>query len=460
MKRLTRIAAVLLFAPAFLAATAAHSEETSTPSLTVEQRLAILERKYENDHEAAAAKTKSDASVQASKDGFFIKSNDGAYSLRLGGYVQADYRDYLGDHGSTQFADQFLLRRVRTSFDGTLAKNVVFKVTADFANGGGTTSGPTSSLLPDAYLELQYISAAKLRFGKIKPPFGLENIQSDPVMFFVERSLATQLVPIRDAGVQVSGDFFSTRLSYQAAVTNGVVDGTNGETDSNDGKDYLGRLFLQPFKTASSEWVNGFGLGIAGSIGDQFGNATTSNLTSGYKTDGQQTFFTYQANTFANGQRKRISPQGYWYTSHFGILGEYVASSQEIRRVVTSTGNATVTNRAWQIAGSYVITGERPSFNGVKPRKIFDPKNGGWGALEVVGRYAIFRVDDEAFSRNFASITSSVKKAKAWSTGLNWYLNNNVRIASNYAVTSFLGGAAGANRPTEKVILSRVQITY
>jgi phosphate-selective porin OprO/OprP len=108
-----------------------------------------------------------------------------------------------------------------------------------------------------------------------------------------------------------------------------------------------------------------------------------------------------------------------------------------------------------------VLTGERPSFNGIKPRKIFDPKNHTWGALEIIGRYAIFRADDEAFTQTFASINSSARRAKSWSSGLNWYLNNNLRISSDYAVTSFTGGATGGqNRPTEKVFLSRFQLTY
>ena len=240
-----------------------------------------------------------------------------------------------------------------------------------------------------------------------------------------------------------------------------MADGSSGETDTSHGKEYVGRLFLQPFKAASSEWVNGFGLGVAGSIGDHFGNATTSNLTSGYKTDGQQTFFSYQADAFANGERKRVSPQGYWYGTHVGLLAEYVASSQEIRRVAASTATATVTNRAWQVGGSYVLTGERPSFTGLKPRRPFDPKKNAWGALEVVGRYSIFRADDQAFTKGFTTSATSAKKARSWTAGLNWYLNNNVRIGSDYAATSFVdGAAANSNRPTERVLLSRVQLTY
>ncbi len=439
----------------------AEDAPASATVQTIEQRLSILERKYEIDKEDAANKAKDASFVTSGNDGFQIKSTDGNSYLRISGLFQADYRDYLADHGSTQLNDQFFLRRVRPTFEGIVNKYIGFRITPDFANGGGTTSGPTSTLLPDAYVDLLYVNGAKARVGKFKPPVGLENLQSDPVMPFVERSLVTNLVPIRDTGVQLSGDFVGGAISYQAAVVNGVADAAYSESDTNDAKDYEGRLFLQPFKQSASEWINGLGFGVAGSVGDQFGNATTSGLTAGYRTEGQQNFFTYQTGAFASGQRKRFSPQGHWYFSHVGLLAEYVASSQEVTRVTTSTATASITNHAWQVTGSYVLTGERRSYGGVKPRKNFDPKTHGWGAFEVVGRYAVFKVDDEAFTKGFASVATSAKKAKSWGAGLNWYVNNNLRLASNYVVTSFDGGAASGNdRPAEKVVLSRVQVTF
>lgn len=439
-----------------------RAEDQAPPTdtnLSVEQRLAILERKYENDQEAAANKAKDSANFTANKDGFQVKSNDGNFNLKIGGLLQTDLRDFLGDHGSFQFTDQFLIRRARIILEGNVYKNVGFRIMPDFANGGGTTAGPTSSLLADAYFDLGIKPYAKIRAGKFKAPVSLEQIQSDAVKWFNEGSLVSQLVPNRDTGLQLGGELASGAISYQAAVLDGVVDGTSGETDSGDSKEYVGRIFVQPFKSASSEWINGLGAGVSGSIGDQLGSATASNLTSGYKTDGQQTFFSYVQGTFANGQRKRIDPQVYWYFSHLGLLGEYVGSSQVIKS--TSTTTATINHRAWELSASYVLTGERPSYGGVKPRKPYDPKNHAWGAFELVGRYAIFRADDEAYNNGFASINNSAKEARSWSTGLNWYLNNNVRINSDYAVTAFDGGASsGQNRPTEKVILSRAQLSF
>jgi phosphate-selective porin OprO/OprP len=424
--------------------TAPATETQTELKPTVEQRLALLERKYENDRGASVA------------------SN---CSLRISGVIQTDYRDYFGDHGGTQFTDQFLLRRVRPTFEGTLGKHIAFRITPDFANGGGvgTTGSPAtgSALLPDAYVELHYIDAARARVGKMKTPVGFENSQGDSVRALNERSLANQLVSSRDSGAQIIGNFRNGQFGYQAAILNGQPDGATGEVDSDDSKDYAGRVFIQPFKPANSEWINGLGIGFAGSVGNQFGNAARSNLTSGYKTDGQQTFFTYQAGSFANGRRQRLDPHAYWYFSHVGFLGEFVSSSQQVRRVTTSTATATLNNQAWELEVTWVITGERPSFAGIKPRHAFNPKNKTWGAFEAVGRYAIFRADGEAFTQGFAAADSSARRAKSWASGLNWYLNNNLRVNSDYAVTSFTGGAAGNHdRPTEKVLLSRFQVTF
>ena len=52
----------------------------------------------------------------------------------------------------------------------------------------------------------------KFRFGKFKPPVGLERLVSDSDMLFVERALPTDLVPNRDVGVQVYGENLRRRF--------------------------------------------------------------------------------------------------------------------------------------------------------------------------------------------------------------------------------------------------------
>ena len=107
-----------------------------------------------------------------------------------------------------------------------------------------------------------------------------------------------------------------------------------------------------------------------------------------------------------------------------------------------------------------VLTGERASFRGVTPKKPFDLKSGGWGALELAGRYSVLRIDPDAFP-TFASLSTSAQEARAWTVGLNWYLNKNVRAYLDYEETAFDGGAAGGkDRDTERVIFTRAQVSF
>jgi phosphate-selective porin OprO/OprP len=378
-------------------------------------------------------------SISAGAGGFLLTSPDGDFLLKFRGYIQSDARFFLQDQPSA--IDTFTLRRVRPIFEGTVYKLFDFRIMPDF--GGGTT------VLQDAYLDAKFASALKVRFGKAKAPFGLERLQSATDIEFIERSLATNLVPNRDLGVQIYGSLASDKIAYQAAVMNGVVDGGSADTDTGQSKDLVVRIFITP--------VNGFGFGLAYSTGSQLGSANSPNLPS-YKTSGQQTFFKYrlsilpETTTLANGTRYRYSPQFYLYHGPFGIFGEYVFSSQEVR---TSLLTQTIGNSAWNLYATFVLTGEPVSYKAFAPKKAFDPGNGKFGAFEATFRYSRLDVDNDAFPI-FADPAASASLATNWTAGLNWYLNKNVKFVFNYDQTGFQGG----NLPTEKLFLSRFQLAF
>ena len=159
----------------------ATSSRRSTELDELDQRIRVLGRQIEIDKEAAAEKAKTTPVVVASPEGFQLKSADGNFQLKLRGYVQSDGRFYPGDHGPL-VADEFLLRRVRPLLEGTLFKFVDFRLMPDF--GGGAT------VLQDAYLDLKFSPAFKLRTGKFKSPLGLERLASALDIPFVERAVS------------------------------------------------------------------------------------------------------------------------------------------------------------------------------------------------------------------------------------------------------------------------------
>jgi phosphate-selective porin OprO/OprP len=393
------------------------------------------------DERAPEEPKESGVKVSASKDGFVIQSEDGAYRLKVTGYAQGDARLFVSDDDKLA-TNTFVLRRVRPIVQGTLGKIFDFSIVPDF--GGGTT------VIQDAYLDARYSDAAKLRVGKFKEPVGLERLQSGAALVFVERATPTSIAPNRDVGVQLHGDIAGGVVSYAAGVFNGVVDGGSGDGDTNDGKDVAGRVFLQPFKKSNGKGVQNIAFGIAATSGRQEGALPS------YKTAGQITFFTYATGVVAGGSRTRVEPQASYQNGPFRLFGEYIESKQTVKK---GTDTIRVKNSAWETTAAFVLTGETPSAGVVSPKDPFE-KGKGWGALELAVRYSVLDVDPAVFTSGLGDATKSAGRAKAWAVGLNWHLTRNVKYVANFERTTFEKGRAGGNRKPECAVLLRAQVAF
>jgi phosphate-selective porin OprO/OprP len=385
--------------------------------------------------------------VAGYKNGFTLQSETGDFALRLGGYAQVDGRFALGDDAGL-VKNQFLIRRARPIFQGTVARHFDFYVAADFGNG--------TTVLFDSYLDVHFTTALRIRAGKMKSPFGIERLQSAPNIFFVERALPTNLVPNRDVGLQVHGELSHGALAYQLAVMDGASDSGNIDGDTNDAKDVVGRLFLEPWRPKGSSPLRGLGFGIAGSRGNANGTVR------GYTSVSQVNVFSYGTTVTAAGDRVRFSPQGWLFLGPMGVLAEYVQARHDVQRVETGkpTSTARLRNSAWSVTGSWLVTGEDASYAGVKPKSFFVPSSRKWGALQLVARLNSIDVDPETFSGGFADPTRSVRRARAWGVGLNWIWNTNLKYVLDYEQTRFTGGGVGGDRPTEKSVQSRLQVSF
>lgn len=414
---------------------------------SLDQKVRILERRLELTDEDAAAKATQNV-VSAGGKGVIIRSADGNYELRFRGALQVESRNFLDD-SADKLTNTFLIRKARPIFEGTFAKYIDYRLMPDFAG--------TSPTLFDAYVDLKYVPAATVRVGKYKAPLSLLRLQDDTVAVFFERALVTELTAERDIGVQVGGAVFSNTVNYAVGVFNGVADSASSITDNNDRKDVAGRLFFQPWYNVPGA-LQGLGFGIAGSTGHQEGRDGI-----GLKSLGQVNIFTYRAGTtanttvVANGDHSRLVPQLYFYKDNFGFIAEYAHSSQDVK---LGTAAIRLEHTGWDVEASWVVTGENSLYKGVRPATAFAPGKKGWGALELGLRYGKLDIDHKAFP-TYADPTTSILAAKTIGMVVNWYLNSNVKIALDYDQTGFTGGAAGGrDRPTEKLIIGRLQLAY
>lgn len=458
--------------------------ETGPTLQELEEKIGILERKFEIAEEAEQTKKETGSTAQGNRDGFLIKSNDGDFQIRFRGYLHADAR-YFPDDPENRWANTFLIRRARPIWEATAWKYYNLRIMADFAGG--------ALQLLDAHVDLTFLPEAKFRFGKSKTPIGFERLQSATDIYFVERSYTTALVPNRDLGAQIYGDLWEEVLSYAVGVYNGVPDGGNRETDSTDHKEVVGRLFAQPFKKGNSEWLRNLGLGFAASAGTVKGDSSFSNLAV-IRSPAQLSIFQYlvlgaatpavpasgttparpavsrdQGTVHAFGNHYRLNPQAYWYIGSFGLFGEYVSSTHEVRK--GRSGAVTeLSQQAWQVTGTYYLTGEQPGFRTPRPRHPLAPTNSatgatglqGWGALELVARVSSFQADENAFP-TYANPRSSVSEALSYGAGFNWHLSRAVKWANNYEYTQFKDGAAAnvndGDRLPEHVLFTRFQFS-
>lgn len=510
----------------------AELEELRALVQELDQKVKVLARKGEVAEEETAAAKKSTPVVKAGEGGFSFGSPDGKNEIKLRGLLQADHRHYsdgasdVRDRSrnragyldpTTGFKDaenSSLLRRVRPTIEGKLGGKYGFRFTPEFAGG--------SASVVDAYADANLSPAFNVRAGKFKSSVGLERLQSGADIKFIERSYVTNaILPNRDLGVSVYGDVLDKKLNYNFGIVNGVADGGNISTGTeyNGEREYTARLFTTPFLDSANA-LSGLGFGIGATYTDFTGeqnlnftdttaaDATRNGLPS-YVTNGQQTFFRYGANAIADGKRFRVSPQASYYNGPFGLITEYARVEQDVSLVGRLAGttdntakpflsgtNKKLTHDAWQIAASYLITGEDASFKGVKPKNDFDLEKGGWGAWELVARYSEINLDSDTFKNRFgqnanenqnagaptginsayADGTKSAKSAKSWTAGVNWYLNQNAKIALNYEHTSFEGGASIRNqninagntnyqaivkdREDEEALLARFQVAF
>ena len=480
MKR-TSLTGILLIAVVPLLSCLAVADERDDRIRALEKRVEQLEQLLQkqdvkpassDDALKPAESRKPTASLSVDSSGFTLRSADTNFALRIRGLLQVDSRWYVDD-GGIDDNDGFFLRRARPILEGTLWRDFEFRFTPEF--------GGSSVAIRDAWLNYRYTDGLQLNMGKMKPPGALERWQSAANISFIERSLVSGLWPVRELGAMFHGELWpgeekATKrlaatgvINYGLGVFNGIGDDrATGNSNLDDDVEFAARLFVHPFLRSGLEPIRNLGLGLAGTYGNTEG---ALGLPDGgaYTTEGQQDLFSYlsgdgttpaTANVIADGIHWRLGPQAYWYYGPFGLQGEYGISSQELQRQDGTVSHGWVNHQAWSVTASWLLTGEEATFRAVAPKKNFDPRAGGFGALQFVARYSVLDLDDDAFP-SFADPSESATRANTWGVGLNWFLNRNVRASLNFLQTDFEGGDDGpVTRQNENVFLTRAQLSF
>jgi phosphate-selective porin OprO/OprP len=356
----------------------------------------------------------------------------GELSLRLRGYLQADYRHVFGDG---PWSDTFLIRRARVVFEGSAFHRVEVKIMADFA---------ASPMLYDAYVDAKITDWLRLRFGKDKVPISIERLRSARNLLFVERAQPGTFTPVREMGAQIIAEPFDGRLSATAGVMQGTADGVNPDVFSadayGDDKDVVGRVFVRPF---SRGIFSGLGFGISASIG------SASKQLPAYKTTAQATYFAFRSGAVAYDSRAHLGAQLHFAAGPAEVMAEAIESVQGVK---LDAQTARLENGAYAVQLALVTTGERAAWEGVVPKHK-------WGAFVIAARTQGSRFDGRAFPV-FADPTTAARSSLAFGGSLTWIWNSVFELQSTWESTTFSGGAKIGNRATEHALLMRAQAAF
>jgi len=400
---------------------------------------------------AAAAAAASDNPGQGSrvlagwdeKRGFFIRSSDDRFNLRLTGQIQADYRAFLDGRDYTDI-DSFFVRRARLGIEADMFQYYEFRLLPDFSNAQSSTSTTASTRIQDAYINVHYWDWFQVEAGKFKQPVSYEQLIQDRFVPTLERSIIDQLVPARDEGIMIHGQkLFDNKLDYAVAVSNGEI---NGDFDTNKLKDVNGRVAVRPLNW-DGLWpvVRGLQLGVSGGTGVEEENVSPNTL----RTPLTVPWLVFNSTVRANGRRDRLSPEVSYFYGPLGFAWQYYWEDQHLSpAAVPAPGSNTVLEvpfEGYYILTTLLLTGEeRTTYSApvvpLRPFEICHPIANP-GAWELVARVSRLRVGDEVFEpirtgrTTFVTLANPIgnsDRAVEMTLGFNWYLNAWVRMQFNW----------------------------
>jgi hypothetical protein len=151
--------------------------------------------------------------------GFFIKSGDGKYLLKISGRVQPFYAGTF-NKGDGNDKHAFEVRRGRITLEGNAhTRSLTYKLQSDFGKGFLT--------LKDFHADVKLADNVWLRAGQWKRPFSRQQIGSSGRLELTDRSITDKAFGAgRDIGLAVHNNYEkSPDLEWALGVFNGTGDG-------------------------------------------------------------------------------------------------------------------------------------------------------------------------------------------------------------------------------------------
>ena len=284
--------------------------------------------------------------------------------IGLEGLFEVGARAYVAE-GARDPESEFYLKRFRPELFGHFDGGWRFRFEPKFDADGVE--------LEEAWAGREIFDGV-LRVGRMKAPFGLEEVRSRRRIHFPKFSILNQFSPAEDHGVffQAEGE----RLEYGWALING----TSGAEEDN-GKDVVARAM----------WHFGdpdgrrFHVGLAGTFGEEDFSIAGKTI----KNAGGTSVLEFAPLAQLDGTRTRLGLELSYFDGPWMMQAEWLAQEQEMSSGATS-GTASVQGAYVDIARA--LTGENLDFGGVQ-----DPNDSWVAALRLSSLDLSDELSDPAF---------------------------------------------------------------
>lgn len=383
-----------------------------------------------------------------------IASGDGKFSAAFRGVLQLDgalysqddpgpvgtdprrgsFGDATENDHARDLSDGFNFRRVRLGIEGKAFGDFEYNFLYDFGGSGVEEGGKISA----AWVQYNGLGPVKLRVGAFPPVTSLEDAASNASSLFGERASIAETVRGVAGGdgrtaVALLGS--GERWNFTAAVTGNVI----GTTTYDEQVGLVGRFAYVPFKRTDALIHLGVNTTIVASPAatgpdiSPAGAPTNLRLRDRPELRVDGTRLVDTGNIDAEGLTSIGGEFGALY-KNFYVQAEYFDIGIERRNSALPDPEFS----GWYVQGSWILTGESrrystatAGFDGPRPTKPFNLKEGTWGAWELAVRYSTI---DLNYLENALPAAGSVRGGEQdiFSVGLNWYVNNGVTLEAAY----------------------------
>ena len=360
------------------------------------------------------------------KDRLQLESPEKALKIQIGGIVQVD-SGYIGADSVLEESFPGLrgyntdFRRLRLTTFTTLYETVDIKFDIDFA---------PQQEIKDFWIGMSNLPVVgDVRAGHMKEPFSLEELTSNTNLTFMERSLPIlAMSPGRDVGALCQNTAMKNRMTWSLgafAVTGSFANIGNAvdQVSHIEGYAFTGRITGLPWYVDKGRRLMHIGLSYTYQDRDETDKDSSLKLSArpeSYLTDQRLV----STPSFFNNGMHMIDPEWAMVLGPLSFQAEYVHTFMDADKAEAPA--------FWggYVYGSYFLTGEHRTydmkkgiFGQVRPKDNFRFCGAGLGAWELALRYSYLDL-------NSGKVQGG--EERNLTAGVNWYVNEHIRIMLNY----------------------------